>query len=496
MTGKKTTLIKILMLAAYLLIILSNLCILVLSLSKPQYSLPGWQMTIGSILCAVIITVCFFLWNQFLSQKGKPLHIAYLAMLLVFGVLLFYICCTCRNALSSQGDYEVMWQMALDINKGRDLGEYDYLNYYSNNFKPMLFLSVLFKISSLLHLTNPYYLVVFVSVVEVLGTIPAVSYLAARKGGASSYQIPVLLSFALFLPLWANTQAFYTDAMSFGLIVIALALAKRGQCASSYRKYLLLTISGLIAAIGISVKITLLIPLIALFLALLLTKRLKASLSSMLCFAASLLTGYLLIEYWACTYSAYLASKEVSDPIISWIAIGLLGNGSYADNVDFVWNVHSFASKAEKTTYIKEIISENKSNFYSFAHITDKIRTTYADGSFGAGVFSMHYDTKPNLIWNAFSPYGKYFWRTSQLCFCYIFGIYIILLIGQIRTFFHMLHNKMPSLMLFFSDLTLLGVFLFMGLWEANNRQLYNQIPIVLLGLVLHLSYFFKAKKR
>lgn len=59
-----------------------------------------------------------------------------------------------------------------------------------------------------------------------------------------------------------------------------------------------------------------------------------------------------------------------------------------------------------------------------------------------------------------------------------------------------MLHNKMPSLMLFFSDLTLLGVFLFMGIWEANNRQLYNQIPIVLLGLVLHLSYFFKAKKR
>ena len=41
----------------------------------------------------------------------------------------------------------------------------------------------------------------------------------------------------------------------------------------------------------------------------------------------------------------------------------------------------------------------------------------------------------------------------------------------------------------------MLGVFLFMGLWEANNRQLYNQIPLVMLGLVLYLEVLTKMRE-
>ena len=164
--------------------------------------------------------------------------------------------------------------------------------------------------------------------------------------------------------------------------------------------------------------------------------------------------------------------------------------------MDFVLNLHALGTKAEKSAYVREVIAENKSNFFSISHYIEKIRHTYADGTFGAGVFAYEYDTEPNLLWQAFSAYGKYFWRTSQLCFVYIFGVYLVLLLGQINTLKNIICNKMPSVWIFFSDVTLLGVFLFMAIWETNNRQLYNQIPIVLLGLILHLTALYQEYGR
>lgn len=479
---------RILALIAYFFVILTSLTIIILSLSKPQYDLPPLQMAISALGFAIIISASYYIWNKFISCKKKICSIAYAILLPLFFLALLLVSFVCRNSLHNQWDYETMWQMAMDITKGNNLYDHNYLNAYSNNFKPMLFLSVIFRLSSALHINDPYYVVVTLSVIIVISTIWAVSFLAAGTEKSFSGKIPVLISFALFLPLWANTQAFYTDTMSFGLILIAFALAKRSLSFSKTAKFSLLVFAGMLSAIGISIKITLLIPAIGFTIAVILSGRTRSLLLPLIIFMLSTVVFSLGIELWACSYNEYVLSKTVSDPIISWIAIGLLGNGSYVENIDLVLHLHSLSSKAEKTAYIKQIIAENKENFFNLTHYIEKIRFIYADGSFGAGVFSHEYHTTPNLLWNAFSTYGKHFWRTYQFCFSYIFGIYIILLVGQIKIFINLLRNKMPSLMILFTDITLLGVFLFMTLWEANNRQLYNQIPIVMLGLILHLK--------
>lgn len=489
----KETLFHRLATVAYVLIISSSLVMIGCSLSGPQYGLPRLRMAVGSVFCAVLICVGFFVWNKFSACQEKLARYMFVGAAIGFGLLLLYVCFFCRNRATLQGDYDMMWQMASDIVRGRELNDYDYLNYYSNNFKPMLFLAGIFKVADMLQLKDAYYAVVLVSVIEVMGTVWAVSYLAEKREDTKPLGLPILLCFMFFLPVWGNTQAFYTDAMSFGLIVIALALAKAGCFRQGYRKYVYIVFAGIVAAVGLSLKITLMIPLIGFAIAVVVTQKIKKDRAAGICFVFAILGAYLLIEGWTCTYDAYVMSKEVSDPIISWIAIGLQGNGSYADNVPFVQQVHSFATKSEKTAYIAEVIAENKSNFFSISHWIDKIRTIYADGTFGAGVFAAEYEEKPNLVWNAFSTYGKYFWWTVQLCFVYIHGIYIIILFGQIRTLVNIVRGEMPSLMCMFTDLTMLGVFLFMGLWEANNRQLYNQIPLVMLGLILHLKAMTKT---
>ena len=481
--------------AAYGLIILSSVLIIGLSLSQPQYDLPEWQMIVGAVTCALFLIVCFFLWNRLLQKRRaimeKFSRIGFVVLLAVFSVLLLLVNYTCPNALNNQLDYEEMWKMALAVTNGESLVGYEYLNNYSNNFKPMLLLSVIFRIAAALGINNPYYAVVFVSVLQVAGTVWAVCYLVEDKSEDSFCRFPILFSFILFLPLWANTQAYYTDTSSFGLIVIALALLKKGLCTIGNKRLGWIVLAGCLAAVGISVKITLLIGVIGLLIAVMVTGRMKKYFPDITCFVGTIVAGYLVFECWACTYDAYVLSKEVSDPILSWIAIGLRGKGNYVDNVDFVLNLHALGSKAEKSAYAGEVIRENISNFFNISHYIEKIRYTYADGTFGAGVFAFQYDAEPNLLWNAFSPYGKYFWRTNQICFSYIFGVYIVLLLGQIHTLKNIISGKMPSVWVFFADMSLLGMFLFMAIWEANNRQLYNQIPIVMLGLILHLKLLY-----
>lgn len=100
-----------------------------------------------------------------------------------------------------------------------------------------------------------------------------------------------------------------------------------------------------------------------------------------------------------------------------------------------------------------------------------------------------------NPIWELFSPWGKYYWRTSQLCFCYLFSIYVCYLLGAVKTFYRILKKKAVPAVKAVADLALLGNMIFLMIWEANNRQLYNQIPVILLGGALNILYVVRPFK-
>ena len=44
------------------------------------------------------------------------------------------------------------------------------------------------------------------------------------------------------------------------------------------------------------------------------------------------------------------------------------------------------------------------------------------------------------------------------------------------------------------ADLSLFGMALFLMIWEANNRQLYNQISVIILGAVLNIRLLVSLK--
>lgn len=296
------------------------------------------------------------------------------------------------------------------------------------------------------------------------------------------YCIPVLLFFIMTLPIWANVQAFYTDGMSFAIGIVVLALLKSALLSCSKAKAgMLLGLAGLLAGIGMAVKVTIAIPLIAGFIVFVYCGQLKKG-WILVCFLTVSLGTYGMTTLWAENYEIWEEAQETCEPVIDWIALGMKGDGSYGSNLEYIYYVSNLPSKAEKAKYTRAYIWENRREFWNVSHLIQKLRCNFASGNFGTKDYTYYTVRENNVIWELFSPWGKYYWRTSQICFCYIFAVYATYLAGAVCTLSDLIKKREISAVKMIADLALLGNIVFLMIWEANNRQLYNQIPIILVG--------------
>lgn len=443
-------------------------------------------MAVGTIWGTILFIGVIRLWNKIPYEAFIRSTWLYVILLILYGISLYVISCIGRNSPYSLIDYIQVWNAASELSEGRALTSELYFLTYANNIKPMLYLSVLFRISKFLHFQDPFYFALIWNVCQVLGAVWSVGILAGNsKEEREKYRIPILFIFVCTLPIWAITQTFYTDGMSFVMGIITLALIRLAlETSSKWKAFSLLALAGLFAGIGISMKVTASIPIIAGFI--------------VFCFCRCFLKkwGYIgafffftvvflgLIDLWSGSYEIWNKAKETSDPIINWVALGMKGNGSWEDNQEYVSYTHSLLTKAEKTEYAIQYIQENHSDFWDISHLIKKIRYNFASGHFGTANYTYYAIKEHNLIWEIFSPWGKYYWRTSQLCFCFIFSIYTVYLLGAVVTLRRLILKKELYCTKAIADLSLIGIVLFLMIWEANNRQLYNQLPVIILGAV------------
>lgn len=470
--------------------------LIALSITRPQNNLFPWQMAIGTTLGTILLATAFFLWDRPPCRKIKQSLFIYIILLMLYGILLYGISCIGRNALWSMGDYERTWNTALELSEGAELSEEWYFKIYANNIKPMLYLSVLFRAARLFHFSDPFYFILIISVLQVLGAVWSVGVLVGNsREERAQYRIPILLLFAFTLPIWANVQAFYTDSMSFAMGIIVLALIKLCfETTSRIRIVLLLFLAGMLAGFGISIKITIFIPVIAGFIVFCFTRPSPLKWDLIGIFFICTLIGYELTSLWAGNFAIWNAAKETAEPIVDWIAIGMNGSGSYPDNQEYILYVTNLPSKQDKIDYTLGYIWENRSAFWNVTHLIRKIRFNFASGNFGAEYFSLFSLEEHNLIWELFSPYGKHFWRTSQICFCYIFSLYTVYMLGAAASLYRLIKRKELFAIKAIADLALLGNIVFLMIWEANHRLLYNQIPIIILGAVMNIRLLLMGK--
>lgn len=410
----------------FLMLILLGIMIVV-SVTGPQHNLFAWQMVLGTVLGTIGLVFVFFLWEKYVPQKAACSGRVYCILLVIFGISLYFVSCIGRNRPESLVDYGRIWQAASELSQGKNLSEEWYFKIYANNIKPMLFLSVLFRIASHFNMQDPFYFVLMISVLSVIGAVLGAGILIGNSTlEYRKYRIPVLLMFVFLLPVWANTQAFYTDSMSFCTGVVVLAGIKLSFEVNSKARDALLIGSGVLAAVGIAAKATVAIPLMAGLIALLFCGRSKKLFSrNIICFVLAMVMAHCFLNQWADTYEISRLAKETHEPVIGWIALGMKGNGSWSENREYIQYANELLSTADKVEYSKAYIWENRSDFYNVNHLIQKIRCNFASGNLGTKDYTYYALLPNNIIWELFSPWGSHYWRTSQLCFCYVFSLYM-----------------------------------------------------------------------
>ena len=119
-------------------------------------------------------------WNKIYTVTGRR-NSLYAVALVLFGVLLYVVSLSRQGNENTLLDYTYVYRDALNLANGRELEDTNYFLTYSNNLKPMLLLSVLFRMALLMDV-SPFYFVLLRNVILVMLVACACGYLAERNG--------------------------------------------------------------------------------------------------------------------------------------------------------------------------------------------------------------------------------------------------------------------------------------------------------------------------
>ncbi len=467
--------------------------ITVLSFLHPGNNLFPGRMILLSVFLFFLVFFLFVFWNRIYTKyfhnkigEKKRDRIFYV-LVLIYTVFLFSLSLFRGEYHNVPGDYEYVFHAAEEISLGHEVtGKfYNYFMVFGNNTKPMLFLSLLFKASVVFGLPVHSFALIW-NTLLVAFSILSVNYLFGHSG-LKKYRIPFLAVFAVCLPVYVFSNTYYSDSLSFGCGVIAFALFHKGVTCNSRRFLFYVFFSGFFTAIGMTVKITCIIPLIAGLIILFLNSGIKYK-KNFFVYVICTILMLSAINIWSSGYSIQKESKLRSNPILCWVALGMRGDGSFAENGNFSDVIAEMDSREEKLAYTKEYIKENIGEAFTIKHIFSKITVNYSQGSFNCSdVLSREYEGR-DLLWEMYHPWGKYIWRGSQYSYLYISIVYILIFLGSVFSLINLYKKRDVSDIKLTADLSFFGLFVFLMIWEAANRQLYNQLPMIIISMFTGIS--------
>lgn len=160
---------RFLWICIYVLLTLAMGLIIILSVTEPQHHLFPWQMAVGTFMGFIFMIAAFLIWDRLKLPKAAESLWVYIILLSFFGISLYVVSCIGRNSPSSLVDYGRVWEAAAEVAGGEPLSKAYYFKLYANNIKPMLFLSVIFRFAYFVGFQDPFYVVLLLSVLEVVG---------------------------------------------------------------------------------------------------------------------------------------------------------------------------------------------------------------------------------------------------------------------------------------------------------------------------------------
>ena len=490
-------------------------------------------------MAAVLVLVLMALAYQFLGRHENFLNRHYPRLLAGFLVCSGIIQLASANILRFQPVFDLgaVYHGAIEwVNTGTFAHYYDYYYYFPNNLGGMAFLAAFFSLARGLGITDYFMVASVVNGLCVVATILTTATICKKLLGVKQAVFALLL-FAVSLPFWFMAAVFYTDSLSilFPTLILFLYL-KVGEGGTIRRQIIWIVLLGASAVLGMLIKFTVAIMVIAIVIDSLFHRPLKQTGMLAGISIAIICAGF--FSFQAMIYPAHLdrdTAKVYNTPYLHWVMMGLQGEGAYnAGDYEFT---RSFTDPDERdAALVKEVKQRlttlGPSGLYKL--FWAKTTRSFSCGTYNQSDFLD--DNPERLTWlHSFLLYdGENYPAYRAVCQAIFLAILALMDLSALQEVFEWKQKdtpvkgvkkpkrkgnaesagtparaggepaRRPTWYYLAPQVAVFGAMLFFAGWETSGRYITNYIPVILLSAVMGIDCWSelvgaalnKAKKR
>mgnify|MGYP000681779166 CR=1 FL=1 len=505
------TILSIVMIVLYSMIILST----VFDNRSVVVDLSFWKILLGTIGVSVFLfSIWWFLQKKLINITKKQemwiVLILFIIIIILQGIIGYYL-------FEKPGwDWKIVFENALEYARGNhDKVSWWYFQQFPNNVFLFVMQVICFKLLYICHIIPQTYLatlgasvvinIVAIDIAMILTWLTVRNLFGKQAGIFSIIMMIICNSFFTFIPiLYTDTLALF---IPIGMLYVYSCYLKKKELTwqQGIWYYVLF---GILLFLGVKIKFTCVIMMIAIFMDLYFRKiswqQLGQMFGSIVCtfiICTLVFTGFQNIYFKELKGVSNTTNKV---PYTHWIMMGLQEKKSHISGTNFVGAYHApdyvltFETPADKRVQknVDEIIKRLKKHgvigYPKFLY--DKLQFTWNDGNYyGSALIGQNSVHKNNFIREIYNSDGKYndILIIVQTGFnVYLYSMFIIICV------YFMKDKKNES---FVTILAIFGLLLFLLIWEATPKYLVHYIPIFIVtgiyGTHIIFDYIIARKK-
>ncbi len=445
------------------------------------------------LFISILTKVYKLVKNKFKNMKDKHCYIYYIILTIMMIVIQFIIGYLVRT--------NPTWDLGICITAAKEILSFGhmtdmagYFTNFPNNIFLSLLIAVIFKISSIfgLHVGNGPLLILNIFIIQL--ALYFMFQIVRKLFGNFQGCFVITLAF-LVIPFYTYAPICYTDTLSMFIPVALIFLfMKIKEDFKTPKIYLYSILIGILIFLAIRIKITALIPLIAIIIVLLFNGKIKRVLLKKRTFLAIIIILF-------CYFSVNFCYVKVIDhtnvlnqkykntgaiPFTHWLMMGTYDMGAFSSSeYQYTLSLPDYESRVKgNLRVIKQRLKNWKTQGYiKFLNYKMSVQT-WQSGTYDFENILISNATKKNYAHEFFTSKGKYFKYVYYYCQVYHFSMLVLIIISLI---YSLIKKEKEELTIM--KLSMFGLLIFLLLWETRSRYMLNFIPIYLIIMLSGIDY-------
>ena len=445
-----------------------------------------------SILAWLSATV--FLYRS--MSRHEALLIRWEKRIVTLGVVLLFILQLILGywlAVETSWDTEAVYRGAVNLAQQDNLGNYrDYFHIFPHNLGATALLGWLFSAGRALGLEDLYWLGTIYNAVSITLAMWLV-YGVARELKDVKHGLLAFWLVVTCLPLQLYVPVFYTDTLSLPFVVGAYYFYLRLLKQDAFHKRLLLgLLVGLLCALGALIKFSAAIVAVAILADLIIRRQMWRQRYSVLIAA---IIFFVLLKSFIAYRDNHLLDERLSDlkrvPHAHWVMMGLKGNGAYnSEDYTYTYRFRTYEQRVEANLIqIQKRIADY--GFWGYLEFLNrKQQLNFGSGIYGVPEMIDDNPLRPNVLHKFALDGGEYFDYFKVIAQGHHILLFLLIIWGL---WYDALTRNKKAVTIFAGRAAVLGIYLFLLLWEANSRYIINFIPVFVVCAVYSFPYAYRT---